>query len=238
MDRLLIEYLLVPSVITVIIVYLAANAMLKGMNLGIHALVAITMYIVFIYSGFYAIFAPLMYGFMLFFILIIGVMVFFTTRVISPPKMAALGKVASKIAEKKADVKIIKRSLDVKTAQIAELDRMIDEMGKDIGKREYTTLKMMIHQAKTEKDILASQIHELEKYKDISSSESFSSQSKSTMDTLNNIDGLIREMFEFLRSNTELMHNYGPRVYDFERRYLNQYASTDKQLTKANEKLN
>lgn len=234
MDKFLIEYMLVPSVITIIIVYLAANAMLKGMGLKIHAIVAITMYIVLIYSGFYAIFAPLMYSFMLFFVLIIGVMVFFVTRIVPPSKMATFGKVASKVAEKRADISIIRRSLDVKSRQIEELADMVKKM--DIGDREKNTLNMMIHQARTERDILASQIHELDKYKDISTSESFASQEATLNNRLSSLERLIMDFIENVRTDPELIKDavLQQRVDRFQRNYWELASKLDKDKAKLN----
>ncbi len=62
-DKLLIEYLLVPSVILIIILYFAVNLFLLGTGVKIKGLLAIVFYIVIIYQGWYGFIAQFIWGF-------------------------------------------------------------------------------------------------------------------------------------------------------------------------------
>lgn len=64
MEILLLDYLLVPSVILIIILYGAVNMFLAGTTLKIKGLLAIVFYIVVVRSGLYAIFAPIVMPFL------------------------------------------------------------------------------------------------------------------------------------------------------------------------------
>jgi len=81
-DKLLIEYLLVPSVIAIIFIYIASDFLLRGTCTRIKCSVSIILYIVLVYSGFYGVFASFAYSYVLLF-LIIGVGLFFLERLIA-----------------------------------------------------------------------------------------------------------------------------------------------------------
>ncbi len=72
MSKLLIEYLLVPSVLLIVILYFLSDWFLGGSGPKMRGLIAIVFYIVIVYSGLYASFAPLAYGYTLLFIILIG----------------------------------------------------------------------------------------------------------------------------------------------------------------------
>lgn len=206
MDKLMIEYLLVPSIITIIIVYLTAGNLMRGIGLKMHALISIMLYIVFVYSGLFGAFAPLMYNFAFLFILL-GTGLFFVTRVISPSQMRTLGTVTSKLAEKQHDIKLIRNSARVKKEQIDDLTKTIEGMEGIMGPREYQVFQVLLHQARAELDILNSQIRDLNKTGSIASGQIFAQEEQNIQSTQANIEKVIFEIAENLKMDPNLAQN-------------------------------
>ncbi len=98
-DKLLIEYLLVPSVILIIFLYFAVDFVLRGSGLTTKGLLAIVMYIVVVYSGLYGIFAPFAYSY-LYLMIILLMAGFFISRLISRESASAGSKKAGELYKK------------------------------------------------------------------------------------------------------------------------------------------
>jgi hypothetical protein len=163
-DRLLIEYILVPAVISILIIYSVTRLMLSGLDLKVHSLISITAYIVLVYSGLFGILAPMMYGFMYFF-LIIGVVLFFATRIIKPSTMREIGRGSLKLGEMRADAKTIDRRINLKQTEAKELKARAQQMRDrgDITPREHAVIDILAQQVDNEVNILRTQIHKLDK---------------------------------------------------------------------------
>lgn len=159
MDKLLIEYLLVPSVITILMIYMISAYMLRGVEIGgrMKPLISIVLYIVFVYSGLYAIFAPMFYAYVFFMILIVGGLFLFT-RVISRQGWSEIGNTARIYRESKTDLKQIKRAVQIRENERNHFEDMLEKLRKTgkLGVSEESTINMLMHQINAEIDNLRS----------------------------------------------------------------------------------
>ena len=156
-EKVLIEYLLVPSVISILMVYMITEYMMRDTNIGIKSLVSITVYIVFVYSGIYGIFAPLFYAYVYFMVLIVGGLFLFT-RVISRQGWYDLGSAARTYKESKTDLKQLKRAIEIREKEKGHFEDMIDKLRKSPGYslEDESVLNMLMHQVSAEIDNLRS----------------------------------------------------------------------------------
>jgi len=188
LDKLLVEYLLVPSVILILLLVIVTNALLRGINIKIHGLLSIVFYIIIIYSGWYGVVAPLLYNFSVLFLL--GGMIFFIiTRVISVEHLRALGKTGRVLGEKRFDVRLIADRIRIKRKEVKELlalaklyagMELSDEERKDIkdfgmsekeikefkekygkfpiSEKDFAVITMLAQEARRELDLLENQL--------------------------------------------------------------------------------
>jgi len=106
-DKLLIEYLLVPSVILIIILYVAVNMFLAGITHKIKGLLAIVFYIVIVYQGWYGIIAQFTMAFLPLWLL--GIIALFFGGKIFKKKWVTEGP--SKLAKTVSDWKELKKEI-------------------------------------------------------------------------------------------------------------------------------
>ena len=188
MDKLLIEYLFVPSVILILLLVIVTNAMLKGTNVKIDFLLSIAFYIIIIYSGWYGVVAPLLYNFSVLFLLG-GMFFFIITRIISVEHLKALGKTGRVLGEKRFDVRLIADRIKIKRKEVKELlalaklyagMKLNDEEKKDIesfgvseedikefrqkygkfpiSEKDFAVITMLAQEANRELDLLENQL--------------------------------------------------------------------------------
>ena len=159
MDKLLIEYLFVPSVILIILLAAVANLFKRDWSIKIEFLLCLVFYTIIVYSGWYGIVAPLLYNFAALF-LIGGIFLFLLTRIISPAEMMQIGKVARALGEKRYDVRLIMDRIRIKRKEIEDLMKMAEEYAKKgliDWKKQYPIIKMLAQEAQRELDILENQ---------------------------------------------------------------------------------
>ncbi|MGC9310759.1 MAG: hypothetical protein ACP5E4_03490 [Candidatus Aenigmatarchaeota archaeon] len=159
LDKLLIEYILVPSVITIIFIYVATNMFTRNLSLKINSVVSIMFYIVFVYSGIYGIIAPVMYNSIELF-LIGALVLFFLTRVIAPTRMEDLGRGAMKLGERSYDRKVIHDRIHVKEKELDSLKDMINELKEKglLEDKDLSIIEMLMHETRIEMNILKDQL--------------------------------------------------------------------------------
>ena len=159
MDKLLIEYLFVPSVILIILLAAVANLFMRGWSIKIEFLLCLVFYTIIVYSGWYGVVAPLLYNFAALF-LIGGIFLFLLTRIISPAEMMQIGKVARALGEKRYDVRLIIDRIRIKRKEIEDLKKMAKEYA-DRGlidkKKHYPIIEMLALEAQRELDLLENQ---------------------------------------------------------------------------------
>ncbi len=127
LDELLVEFLLIPSVVMIIFLYVSVNMFLRGEHPKIKPLLAITFYITIIYSGFYGTFAMFISSFLPLFI--VGTFILFVaTRFISPTQMKDLGGVASKASEFIYDRATIKERILSKYSELRDLEDKMEKL--------------------------------------------------------------------------------------------------------------
>ncbi|MCD6274936.1 MAG: hypothetical protein J7J15_02845 [Candidatus Aenigmarchaeota archaeon] len=174
-DELLIEYLLVPSVILIIFLYIMTGSFLKGIGLKIHALLAIVFYIVLIYTGIYGMIASFSMSYLSLFLLF-GLAYFFFIRLIDWKKMRSISRYAGYFGERKYNLKYIDEEIALKEEEIKrlkkqkkDLERIKDEYA-DKGLAPegefftaYQGVQAAITQAELEKKRLLERKKELEK---------------------------------------------------------------------------
>ncbi len=155
LDELLVEFLLIPSVVMIIFLYVSVNMFLRGEHPKIKPLLAITFYITIIYSGFYGTFAMFISSFLPLFI--VGTFILFVaTRFISPSQMKDLGGVASRISEWHYDRATIKDRILSKGAELEDLDakmqQLFDVKSEDTNdlSKEGKVLLMLRHEVRME----------------------------------------------------------------------------------------
>lgn len=140
-DKLLIEYLLVPSVILILFLYFAVGFVLRGFDSTVKGLLAIVMYIVVVYSGLYSVFAPFAYSY-LFLMIILLMAGFFVERLINREWASAgykgAGKLYKKLKEKMPSEKDLKKLVALyKTIEneIGRLNKAVSSATDDEKKR-------------------------------------------------------------------------------------------------------
>jgi len=155
LDKLLVEYLLIPSVVMIIFLYVSVNMFLRNEHPKIKPLLAITFYITIIYSGYYGTFAMFISSFLPLFI--VGTFILFVaTRFISPSQMKDLGGITSKASEFIYDRSTIKDRILSKCSELQDLDFKMDQLfdvksedTKDLSK-EGKVLLMLRHEVRVE----------------------------------------------------------------------------------------
>ena len=155
LDKLLVEYLLIPSVVMIIFLYVSVNMFLRNEHPKIKPLLAITFYITIIYSGYYGTFAMFISSFLPLFI--VGTFILFVaTRFISPSQMKDLGGITSKASEFIYDRSTIKDRILSKCSELQDLDLKMDQLfdiksedTKDLSK-EGKVLLMLRHEVRVE----------------------------------------------------------------------------------------
>ncbi len=141
-DKLLIEYLLVPSVILIIFLYFAVDFVLRGSGLTTKGLLAIVMYIVVVYSGLYGIFAPFAYSY-LYLMIILLMAGFFISRLISRESASAgskkAGELYKKFKEKMPSEKDLRKLISHYTTIENEIERLkkLESLATDDEKKNY-----------------------------------------------------------------------------------------------------
>ena len=124
-DKLLIEYLLVPSVVLIIIIYLLSDWFLRESGVKIKGLLSIVFYIVIIYSGLYGVFAQFAYSYVVLFIIFMG-FIFIVGRFIKREHIPMMRKtyesIKTSVAPKELEKEIERRLKDIK-----DLNRQIKE---------------------------------------------------------------------------------------------------------------
>jgi len=158
MDKLLIEYLFVPSVILIILLAAVANLFKRDWSIKIEFLLCLVFYTIIVYSGWYGVVAPLLYNFAALF-LIGGIFLFLLTRIISPAEMMQIGKVARALGEKRYDVRLIMDRIRIKKDEIKDLMEMAKKYRDEgtINKNQYAILEMLAQEAKRELELLENQ---------------------------------------------------------------------------------
>ncbi|RLJ00427.1 MAG: hypothetical protein DRP06_02030 [Candidatus Aenigmatarchaeota archaeon] len=197
LDTLLVEFLLIPSVVMIIFLYVSVNMFLRGEHPKIKPLLAITFYITIIYSGFYGTFAMFISSFLPLFIA--GTFILFVaTRFISPSQMKNLGGVASKAGEFIYDRSTIKDRIMSKYSELVDLDKKMTKLfdfkteDADDFSKEGKVILMLRHEVRMELENL---IHSYfrafgnKKDTDIMRVKDYLHQT----DTLNNIDNKINK---------------------------------------------
>jgi len=124
-DELLIEYLLVPSVILIIILYVAVNMFLAGTALKIKGLLAIVFYIIIVYQGWYGIIAQFTMAFLPLWLL--GIIALFFVGKIFKKKWATEGP--SRLAKTISDWQKLKETVKTgrKKEDMKELETKLSE---------------------------------------------------------------------------------------------------------------
>ncbi|RLJ02269.1 MAG: hypothetical protein DRP10_01855 [Candidatus Aenigmatarchaeota archaeon] len=140
-DKLLIEYLLVPSVILILFLYFAVGFVLRGFNSKLKGLLSIVMYIVVVYSGLYSVFAPFAYSY-LFLMIILLMAGFFVERLVSREWASAgfkgAGKLYKKLKEKIPSEKDLRKLIALYNTienEIVELTKKASSASDDEKKR-------------------------------------------------------------------------------------------------------
>lgn len=159
MDKLLIEYIFVPSVLILILLYLVTNAFMRGINLGIKGLVYMAFYILVIYSGWYGFLAPMLYNFAALF-LILGIATFFVTRFISPSDMRGLGKFAVSMGERKYDLRVIRDRIIRKDEELKANQKIIDDLREQgrLSASDENMLRIIMNEVEREMKLLEGQL--------------------------------------------------------------------------------
>ncbi|MCK4428745.1 MAG: hypothetical protein KAU95_00090 [Candidatus Aenigmarchaeota archaeon] len=153
-EKLLVEYLLVPSVIMIIFLYIATDSFLKGKQTGIKSLLAIVFYIVVVYSGYYGPFAMFVMSYVQLFL--IGMFVIFViTRFISISDLLHLGRSARRFGEEKYDTKLIADRIKVKEDEIKRLKNRLDKAD---GDQQRSMLNALISEANMELELYKKQL--------------------------------------------------------------------------------
>ncbi len=141
-DKLLIEYLLVPSVILIIFLYFAVDFVLRGSGLTTKGLLAIVMYIVVVYSGLYGIFAPFAYSY-LYLMIILLMAGFFISRLISRESASTgskkAGELYKKFKKKIPSEKDLRKLISHYTTIENEIERLkkLESLATDDEKKNY-----------------------------------------------------------------------------------------------------
>jgi len=160
MDVLLVEKLLVPSVVLIIAIYVITNMFLGNLNLKIKSLLAITFYIVCVYTGFYTVIASFSMPF-LFLFFILGFGAFVITRFIPMHWIVKGGKMATKLGESRYDIRLMKDRLEVLKKEKKTLENKIDQekaKGKDASESMINAYELLITQMDVEMDLLTKEI--------------------------------------------------------------------------------
>ncbi len=162
LDKLLIEYLLVPSVIMIIFLYIAATMFLKSEHPKIKPLLAIVFYIVIVYTGFYGIFAAFVMPYLVLFL--IGAFVLFVvTRFMPISDWLSLAKSARGFGEKTYDTKIIKDRIDVKEGEIIRLKERKKAAEDKKDQEQMSIINALITEAEMELELYKKQLKRSEK---------------------------------------------------------------------------
>jgi len=163
-DKLLVEYLLVPSVILIVFLFIITKAFLHNTNLKIHALLAIVFYIAIVYTGIYGIIASFSFSFLILF-LILGFGVFIITRVIRMEWITGVGKMAIKLGEKKYDIIILKDRKEVLEKEKEAIEELIEKEKKkdNPDDSKIKSYELMVVQIQKEIDLIDKQIKRAEK---------------------------------------------------------------------------
>jgi len=164
MDKLLIEYLFVPSVILIICLVMIAEAFLRGVNLKINFLLALTFYIAIVYTGLYATIASFSYSFLILF-LIFGFGVFVVTRIIPIEFIKGAGAMARRLGEKRYDLMLLKDRKEVLENEKKRIEELIDEEKKKANPDDskIKAYELMVVQIQKEIDLIDKQIKRAEK---------------------------------------------------------------------------
>ena len=164
LDKLLIEYLLVPSVILIVFLFIITKAFLHDINLKVDALLAIVFYIAIVYTGIYGIIASFSFSFLILF-LILGFGVFIITRIIRMEWITGAGAMAIKLGEKKYDMIILKDRKEVLEKEKEAIEKLIEEEKKK-DKPDDSKIKayeLMVVQIQKEIDLIDKQIERAKK---------------------------------------------------------------------------
>jgi len=163
-DKLLVEYLLVPSVILIVFLFIITKAFLHNTNLKIHALLAIVFYIAIVYTGIYGIIASFSFSFLILF-LVLGFGVFIITRVIRMEWITGVGKMAIKLGEKKYDIIILKDRKEVLEKEKEAIEELIEKEKKkdNPDDSKIKSYELMVVQIQKEIDLIDKQIKRAEK---------------------------------------------------------------------------
>ncbi|OYT43013.1 MAG: hypothetical protein B6U88_02105 [Candidatus Aenigmarchaeota archaeon ex4484_56] len=153
-DKLLIEYLLVPSVVVIIGLVIIANTF-TGSHTKLRNIVIITFYIIFVYSGIYGSIAPLLYTYMFYFLVVFGAF-FLITRFVGLNNLIALGKIGRVLGEKRHDIIVLKSAINQKRKSIDDFEKLIDELKekKQLSDEDAGILKIFNKEIESEIDIL------------------------------------------------------------------------------------
>ena len=164
-DELLIEYLLVPSVILIIFLFMVVKSFLRDINLKIDALLTVVSYIVIVYTGIYGTIASFSFSFLVLFLLI-GFGVFIITRIIPIEWIVGVGKIARRLGEKQYDIIILKDRKEVLEREKDRINELIEDekaKGEKMDQTKIEAYRSMRDQLDKEIDMLDKQIKRAEK---------------------------------------------------------------------------
>jgi hypothetical protein len=134
MEKLLVEYLLVPSVLILIFIWFATNQFLHGLDTKFSSILAIVFYIAIIYSGLYAVIAPIGYNLIIIF-LIVSFAVFILSRFFDTRKFLdnskAIGEAVTSLKDAKGGN--TKKKIKKLEKAIEEVDKKINEEQKKLN---------------------------------------------------------------------------------------------------------
>ena len=157
LDKLLVEFLLVPSVVLILFLYIATDSFLKGKQIGIKSLLAIVFYIVIVYSGYYGVFALFAMSYVQLFL--IGAFVLFViTRFVSISDLLHLSRSTRRLGENDIDEKLIEDRIEIKNA---EIDRLKERRKKtdSADDQKISMLNALISEAEMELDLYKKQLN-------------------------------------------------------------------------------
>jgi hypothetical protein len=156
LDKLLIEYILIPSVFLIAFVHIMSTSLTRGHTaLKSNSLIGIVVFISMVYYGFYGLFAAFISQWFKL-MLIGGLFYFIFTRVIKHEWLHKGVGMSAKLGERKYDMGIMKGRLEMKKKELDYLEKWVKEV--DIPRRNKDAVKTFIHEARVEYDIIKEQL--------------------------------------------------------------------------------
>ena len=161
-DKLLIEYLLVPSVVFILFLYISVGILVRDGHKKIKSLLVIVFYILIVYTGMYGMMAVIITNYIILFIFA-TFFLFIFSRFVPPSGMLQISKIASLLGEKKYDATILKDRIEVKKEEIKRLRARLEIAKNENDHKEMSILNALITEAEMERDLYEKQLKRSEK---------------------------------------------------------------------------